>query len=79
MKSFGRIAVRLAVTVFAAACAAAAGAFGTSAFDEKSNFVSSYEHKAGVGCINVAFKGSYNATVKKAVDRVNQFRLEACN
>ena len=78
MKPFGKLAVRLAVTVCAAVCAAAAGAFGTSAFDEKSNFISSYEHQPGDGCINVAFRGNFKSTVKEAVDRVNEFRLEAC-
>ena len=78
MNFIGKFAVRLAAAVSAAVCAAAVSAFAGSAFDGDSNFVSLYEHKAESGCINVAFAGSYNATVKQAVDRINQFRLEAC-
>ena len=78
MSFFRQLAVRLAAAVSAAICAAAAGAVGSSAFDGKSNFISSYEHEPESGYINVALAGTYKSTVKQAIDRINKFRLEAC-
>ena len=78
MNRIRKIILKLSAAASAAVCAAAAGAVCSAAFDEKSNFISSYEHKADSSCINVAFEGDYNAAVKQALDRINTFRLEAC-
>ena len=78
MNRIRKIILKLSAAASAAVCAAAAGAVCSAAFDERSNFISSYEHKADSSCINVAFEGDYNAAVKQALDRINTFRLEAC-
>ncbi|MBQ7187536.1 MAG: Ig-like domain-containing protein [Ruminococcus sp.] len=78
MNRIRKIILKLSAAASAAVCAAAAGAVCSAAFDERSNFISSYEHKADSSCINVAFEGDYNAAVKQALDRINAFRLEAC-
>ena len=78
MNRIRKIILKLSAAASAAVCAAAAGAVCSAAFDERSNFISSYAHKADSSCINVAFEGDYNAAVKQALDRINTFRLEAC-
>ena len=78
MRSFGKLAVKLAVTVSAVVCAAAAGVLGSSAFDG-SSYISAYEQEPSSGCFNAAFCGNYTVNVSEAVARINEIRLEACN
>ena len=69
---------RLLLGLAAAVTAAAAGAFGASAYDESTNVLTEYEHTAESGCVFVGVEGNFATDVQAAIDRVNAIRLEAC-